>query len=1118
MPGRIGRGHTGRGYPRDKPKYLNNPAPHLPFSNTRSLANNKFAILDNQSKSNFHRLTLSDGSSFLSPHSSVEDFLNSLSPPKHASSNLINFPDRYLSIGTSNAKSPCSSPTNVESINDWIIYSPKQKFKRNKKRFNKVCKKHPNDVTTCKHFQKVFQLSHLIPESISSTHLIMPNTPKSPMKTRSKSVTKSKTLKPKQPVSSPSKIRNTIAYNTSTSVIKTTSISDLKAFLIEWHTNQSSSLTPETITNMQDNLIQQECIKVRNALRDQHNAIVKEAPAGKHEIIVTPLTDNETILGLSDRDLEKQLVLLSNQRGLPLTPEQLSNMERDSREAELMDYRDELYDALTTMNSKSAVISQDEPQPPTKNGWTNVKQTDAPNESDDEDSSVESETNPLTTQPSTSSSDTTIIETDPEDSHSVMSNSTTPSGYDIHDEQDDQDKDSITITESNNEMECDDNSKDGNEQDPLLDELPHHNNTTSKPIDVNNKSTKPIPNYQHGIQASNHENDQQASTTKDNCTFTQSNPTVPQDDPNEQPVFNENPGSPTKKPRTEQPLSSPMPRGRVSSQQDHDHVIGRLGHSVTNLRGWNMEEATAISGDPNQDKINVKAVTTSTITMRVALRMLKGKHAPSFIRKFVKILRQIDPTAQVLPFDRTNNSYNDIITHEEQIPTDEETIQTWIRGISIDRVGRLELSIRITLSINEYAFRGIIFDWAKKHRHFITIDNISADKVFPLGWFYKLHCTHINRDGFKQWLDQQDTTGTLKDNYKLYARHVSQDVPGSTERKLAEVIGIVGALDYKDELIKFFTQTVRWNGTYKQARFISFRLNKEFTKYHLVAAIESHNEYTKKLWTKTILVDQYDKIIAEKKTGIHTNFHHWLAKCTVNGGSTQLFEGIEVSKPNFVKMIYASDLNDKVLTTINNLHKYMKNFFGTKVTNDILGNEETYSKTISAATSEASYMSTLAQQFSANPQELDDEPYVPVIRQKNTKAWFGPNPLLQYDPSIEDSPSPGKSSTTKPDVVPQDDVTTTPPKTLETLVKEAVSDSMKKLETSIKSVETAANTRMTTISNELNSKTIAVDNKSRNRAKRQRDQVMKALTAITSHLGVNYNPENEDEYSSGEDE
>ena len=107
-------------------------------------------------------------------------------------------------------------------------------------------------------------------------------------------------------------------------------------------------------------------------------------------------------------------------------------------------------------------------------------------------------------------------------------------------------------------------------------------------------------------------------------------------------------------------------------------------------------------------------------------------------------------------------------------------------------------------------------------------------------------------------------------------------------------------------------------------------------------------------------------------------------------------------------------------------------------------------------------MSTLAQQFSANPQELDDEPYVPVIRRKNTKAWFGPNPLLQYDPSIEDSPSPGKSSTTKPDVVPQDDVTTTPPKTLETLVKEAVSDSMKKLETSIKSVETAANTRMTT--------------------------------------------------------
>ena len=158
----------------------------------------------------------------------------------------------------------------------------------------------------------------------------------------------------------------------------------------------------------------------------------------------------------------------------------------------------------------------------------------------------------------------------------------------------------------------------------------------------------------------------------------------------------------------------------------------------------------------------------------------------------------------------------------------------------------------------------------------------------------------------------------------------------------------------------------------------------------------------KTLLVKTIQVPQYDKSIRYLDTNKETTFAAWLTDCKIHDNN--LFVTVGKSAPHYVRMIYHNVNHNHVVTVVNNLYKSVETFFGKDVAIDLLGDGYSYSTSMPATSSEASYFSALANTYAANPQDLDNTPLPPQPprKQRPTPAWFGPNPVLE---NIEVTPS-----------------------------------------------------------------------------------------------------------------
>ena len=112
-----------------------------------------------------------------------------------------------------------------------------------------------------------------------------------------------------------------------------------------------------------------------------------------------------------------------------------------------------------------------------------------------------------------------------------------------------------------------------------------------------------------------------------------------------------------------------------------------------NLNGWNINSAMSKVNDnlhntvlhPGHDTSNPKIVALSKnyFYIRASISTVgNGSHLPTIVRKFMKALRNSDPTIQLQPFDPSDNDLNSILDSESLIPGDPDTLLTWIRGIS----------------------------------------------------------------------------------------------------------------------------------------------------------------------------------------------------------------------------------------------------------------------------------------------------------------------------------------------------------------------------------------------------------------------------------------------------
>ena len=138
---------------------------------------------------------------------------------------------------------------------------------------------------------------------------------------------------------------------------------------------------------------------------------------------------------------------------------------------------------------------------------------------------------------------------------------------------------------------------------------------------------------------------------------------------------------------------------------------GIRGQSAQNLLGMPVNQFIPPQNQTEKGKKNSATVVVQeqleyNIRVKLAANAKATNHVPTFVQKFVRVLRQADATLIVLPYDRKNVNANDIITNEKDFPDTEEQIRKWAVGIRKTRFHKLEFSIRVAATMN---FRALTF-------------------------------------------------------------------------------------------------------------------------------------------------------------------------------------------------------------------------------------------------------------------------------------------------------------------------------------------------------------------------------------------------------------------------
>ena len=118
----------------------------------------------------------------------------------------------------------------------------------------------------------------------------------------------------------------------------------------------------------------------------------------------------------------------------------------------------------------------------------------------------------------------------------------------------------------------------------------------------------------------------------------------------------------------------------------------------------------------------------------------RSAHVPSLLKKLVRVLRENDPSLQILPFDLNSVLSSDtIIVHEDQFPDKEEYIREWVRGIVINRTQKLCFSLRITTKKSFRKLKDDIYETLNQQQWWVNFDDVRSESVFLVGWLKGIH-------------------------------------------------------------------------------------------------------------------------------------------------------------------------------------------------------------------------------------------------------------------------------------------------------------------------------------------------------------------------------------------
>ena len=511
----------------------------------------------------------------------------------------------------------------------------------------------------------------------------------------------------------------------------------------------------------------------------------------------------------------------------------------------------------------------------------------------------------------------------------------------------------------------------------------------------------PIKNQSENMESSTQKNEpkeQENGTTISSKAFKQStlamNKSTKLSHP-QQIKLNKNP--PEMEIRTKKKINQQNTKGKEwTLVTNNKYAFKGLGHSAQNLLGMCTNEIITTQQPKNNIKDYKHTTSTkherTTFYMRVNLAMNKeSNHIPSLIKKFVRIIRQADPTILVLPFLPQSKQDSLIITDEKHLPETEIELQQWAGGIHTTKFGKLGFSLRVSNTMKYKELKGIIFSWCTNNGCYVKFDNIQSDSIFRAGWISHIHPMFHNRDKLKEHITRDHPD--LASKIHIYPRNIFIKNDDNT-RTITEAVAIDGDYHARDKIMKML-HTTKIDDKYVNAMYLPFRATGDLTTMHHRQAMQTHNEYIKNMYTKvlTVSLPQSEfKILNSTKS---ITFCDWIK--LYNSSGKDVFYMVECYDNTKVRLLYSNQYESEVAALVLNLFNHVTQTFGTEVATTILGSENNYTPALETGEIEIAYAAECAKRIKNTPTKTNID-HIPFQRNKTT-TYYGKPPIDKTNPT-----------------------------------------------------------------------------------------------------------------------
>ena len=364
-------------------------------------------------------------------------------------------------------------------------------------------------------------------------------------------------------------------------------------------------------------------------------------------------------------------------------------------------------------------------------------------------------------------------------------------------------------------------------------------------------------------------------------------------------------------------------------------------------------------------------------------------NVPLVARQLFRIFKQADRTIRLLPWTTLPTDDLSSIDQEDDIPSSEDDVQTWINNPRLHN-NRLHFAMRIESIAKPKHIRDTFVPWMQKNNSFIKLDTLAAKDIYGIGFITDLHPNLYNRMRLKSFIQQELRKQKLDIEINTYVRNVWGVYQGDKISAKAVVIEVdrtckdVAASALMD--INFLAQ-------YRYAKFVPF--NKAIVPDEVLYNILLENNYYQTT-SRRRTVKGLSSIFISHPTLTETtsSVQQWLLSMQVppsnssNGSDSQdtyLFEHVEPSVSNDTVIIYPTHYESEVSTFLNHFEEQLRSYFLHPI--DIFDPDQplTTGRSRPVSNGEA-YGKKLAALYNFNPQEAPQPTPSPP---KPTRLYYG---------------------------------------------------------------------------------------------------------------------------------